>query len=249
MPATFGIAHLTAFNVPLLSSVQVDRRVLAFTVLVAVLTGLTLGLAPAWQVSSMRLNSSLGRRGTGGSQEHSWLRSTLVVSEIAFACVLLVGAGLLVRSLIKVLDVRLGFQPQIAAAMRNDPDSQYSSEAKKLAYIGEALHLVRNIPGVKAAGLADALPLGKNRTWGAGAKGVTYKPDQYPLAFVWIVSEGCVQAMGMTLRQGRDLTEHDTHDPPDRTPVMLINETLARTLGCLNGLGVVTGWRRECNPT
>jgi predicted permease len=225
--ATAGIAHLTAFKLPLLSSVAVDGTVLAFTVGVATITGMTLGLAPAWQVSAMRLNASLGRRGMGGSSEHTWLRGTLVVSEIAFACVLLVGAGLLIRSFMKVLDVQLGFQPERAYTMRIDPSSQYSTEAQKQTYISEALRRARDIPGVQAAGLADALPLGKNRTWGAGAKGVTYGPGKYPLAFVWIASDGYVKAMGMSVKQGRDLTEHDNREA---APVMTINETLAHNL-------------------
>jgi predicted permease len=225
--ATRGIAHLTAFKLPLLSSVQIDARVLAFTVLIAMATGLTLGLAPAWQVSVLRINASLGRRGTGGSQEHTWLRGTLVVSEIAFACVLLVGAGLLVRSLQKVLDVHLGFRPQSAAAIRIDPNSQYTTEARKLAYLDDALSRVRNLTGVEAAGLADALPLGKNRTWGAGEKGVNYPPNQYPLAFVRIITDGYVRALGMSVIQGRDLTAHDT---ADSAQVMLVNETMAHAL-------------------
>lgn len=224
--ATRGIAHLTAFKLPLLSSVQIDARVLAFTVLIAMATGLTLGLAPAWQVSVLRLNGSLGGRGTAGSQEHTWLRGTLVVSEIAFACVLLVGAGLLVRSLIKVLEVHLGFQPESAAVIRIDPDPQYIP-VRQLAYLNDALHRVRNVPGVQAAGLADALPLGKNRTWGAGAKGVIYPPNEYPGAFVRIVTDGYLKAMGMTLKQGRDITEHDA---PDTTPVIMVNETMAKAL-------------------
>ena len=181
--ATYGIAHLNAFNLPLLSSVQVNASVLGFTVLIAMMTGLILGLAPAWQVSALRLNASLGQRGTGGSQEHTSLRGMLVVSEIAFACVLLVGAGLLIRSLINVLDVQLGFRPQSAAAMRIDPSSQYSTDARR-AWLNEVLHRVRSISGVDAAGVTDALPLGRNRTWGAGAKGKAYLPQQYPSAFV-----------------------------------------------------------------
>jgi predicted permease len=123
-----GIAHLTAFNLPLLSSVRIDARVLAFAVLMALATGLTLGLAPAWQVSVLRLNASLGQRVSGGSPRNNWLRGSLVVSEIAFACVLLVGTGLLVRSLMNVLDVSLGFRPQSAAHLRIDPSSQYNTE-------------------------------------------------------------------------------------------------------------------------
>jgi predicted permease len=227
LAATYGIAHLTAFNLPLLSSVQVNVRVLGFTVLVAMTTGLILGLAPAWQVSVLRLNASLGQRGTNGSQEHSWVRGLLVVSEMAFACILLVGAGLLVRSLIKVLDVQLGFRPQSAAAMRIDPSSQYSTDSRKIAWLNEVLHRTTSIGGVEAAALTDSLPLGKNRTWGAGAKGKTYLPNQYPLAFVRMITEGYLKAMGMTLKQGRDLTEHDTRDGQQ---VMLINETMARAL-------------------
>ena len=222
-----GIAHLTAFNLPLLSSVRVDSRVLVFAVLMAIGTGLTLGLAPAWQISVLRLNASLGQRAAGGSPEHNWLRGALVVSEIAFACVLLVGAGLLVRSLINVLDVQLGFRPQNAAQMRIDPNSQYATEPRKQTYLNDALHRVRSIPGVEAAGLADALPLGKNRSWGAGAKGVSYKPGEYPDAFVRIITDGYLAAIGTPLKQGRDINDHDT---PDSAQVMLINETMAHAL-------------------
>jgi predicted permease len=222
-----GIAHLTAFNLPLLSSVRIDARVLAFAVVMAIGTGLTLGLAPAWQVSVLRLNASLGQRTAGGSQEHNWLRGALVVSEIAFACVLLVGTGLLVRSLMNVLDVQLGFRPQNAAQMRIDPSSQYSTEPRQQAYLNDALQRVRSIAGVEAAGLADALPLGKNRTWGADAKGVSYEPDEHPSAFVRIVTDGYLKAIGTPLKQGRDFSEHDT---PDSAQVIMVNESMARAL-------------------
>ncbi|MDQ1469455.1 MAG: putative transport system permease protein, partial [Bryobacterales bacterium] len=225
--STQGIAHLTAVKLPLLSSVQVDARVLGFTLLVAMGTGLLLGIAPALQVSGLRLNASLGQRSASDGQEHAWLRGSLVVSEIAFACVLLVGAGLLIRSFVRVLDVRLGFQPERAATLRIDPNSEYKTQAQKNGYLTEALHRARNIPGVESAGLVDSLPLGKNRTWGAGAKGRDYKRGEYPLAFVRMISDGYLRAMGMQIRRGRDLTEHDGQDDP---PVMLINETMARTL-------------------
>jgi predicted permease len=224
---TNGISHLTAFNLPLLSSVQIDARVLAFTVVIALVTGLTLGLVPAWQVSGLRLNASLGQRTSGASQEQAFVRGALVVCEIAFACVLLVGAGLLVHSLVNVLDVQLGFRPENAAEIRIDPGSQTKTDAQQLAYLNDALHRVRNIVGVEAAGLADALPLGKNRTWGAGAKGVSYKPGEYPLAFVRIVTDGYFRAIGTPLKQGRDISEHDTPGSPQ---VMVVNETMAHNL-------------------
>jgi predicted permease len=227
LAATYGIAHLTAFNLPLLSSVRVDTTVLGFTVVIAMITGLVLGLAPAWQVSVLRLNASLGQRSLGGSHENAWLRSSLVVSEIAFACVLLVGAGLLVRSLIKVLDVQLGFRPESAAAMRIDAGSDNSTNARRIAWLNDVLHRARSTNGVVAAAMTDSLPLGKNRTWGAAAKGISYTPTTYPLAFVRLISDGYLGAMGMALKQGREFTEHDTLDS---SQVILINETMARAL-------------------
>jgi predicted permease len=225
--ATRGVAHLTAFNLPLLTSVHVDAGVLVFTLLIAVATGLLLGVAPALQVSVLRLNASLGQRGASESKGHAWLRGALVISEIAFACVLLVAAGLLIRSFIRVLDVHLGFRPESVASLRIDPNSQYRTQAQKNGYLTEALRLVRDIPGVEAAGVTDSLPLGRNRTWGAGAKGKTYPPNEYPSAFVRMITDGYVEAMGMTLKKGRSFTERDTLDS---TPVILINETMARSL-------------------
>ncbi len=225
--ATRAMSHLTAFSIPLLSSVRLDGTALGFTLLVAVATGLIVGLAPALQVSLVPLTASLGQRGSSESRRHRWMRGVLVVSEIAFACVLLVGAGLLMRSFMRVLDVDLGFRPDGAAALRIDPNSNYSTPAKKNAYMDESLRLVKAIQGVEAAGITDALPLGRNRTWGSPAKGQTYKDGDYPLSFVRVVSDGYIRAMGMALRKGRDFTERDT---PATTQVIMINETLANRL-------------------
>ena len=94
-----------------------------------------------------------------------------MVSEIAFACVLLVGAGLLVRSFLRVLDVNLGFRPGAAAARPCGSGSAYSRAVQRNAYMDEVLRRVRDIPGVAGAGITDALPLGGNRSWGAGVEG------------------------------------------------------------------------------
>jgi len=228
LAATRAVAHLDAFNIPLLSSVRVNGLVLGFTVAAALATGLVLGIAPAFETTVVSLGASLGQRGAGGGRRHMWARAALVVSEIAFACVLLVGAGLLIRSLLRVLEVDPGFRPENAAAWRVDPGPQYKTQAQQNAYFDELLRSVRAISGVEAAGLTDVLPLGHNRAWGAGAKGQTYKDDEYPTAFVRVVSDGYVKAMGMTLKKGRDFTERDTMT--GAPPVMMINETLARRL-------------------
>jgi len=224
------LAHLDAISLPLRETVRVDFGALGFTLLVAVVTGLVFGLVPALRVPVSAVHDSLkdAGRGSNEGQRHNWIRASLVVSEIAFACVLLVSAGLLIRSFLRVLDVNLGFRPESAAALRIDPSSQYSTQAKRNAYYDEALRLVKSVPGVEAAGLTDVLPLGHNRSWGAGAKDQSYSIEHPPPdVFVRIVSDGYLKAMGIPLRAGRDLTAQDT---PSSKPVILINEALARAL-------------------
>ncbi len=222
-----GITHLSALGFPLLDQVHLDLRVLGFTTLIALGTGTVLGVAPALHVSGIRLSACLGQRSSADNQTQTWVRGALVVAEVAFACVLLVGSGLLIHSFLQVLDVKLGFQPESAASLRIDPDSRVSTDAQRTAYLQEALRRVRAVGGVTQAGFTDTLPLGRNRTWGAAAKGQTYARDRYPAAFVRIISDGYVQTMGMTLTQGRDLSARDGEKG---RPGVLINETMARTL-------------------
>ncbi|HEV2349241.1 MAG TPA: ABC transporter permease [Terriglobia bacterium] len=223
------LAHLNAISIPLLASVHVDARALTFTGLIALLTGLFFGLAPALHVPGAAINDSLKdtHRGSSGGKKHAWIRGVLVVSEIAFASVLLVGAGLLIRSFLKVLDVDLGFQPERAGSLRVDPSSQYSTQALRNAYFNEVLRRVRTAPGIEGAGLSDDLPLGVNRSWDAGAKGQAYAKGQYPEAFPRMVSDGYLGAMGIPLKAGRDFTEADNLAGP---PVIIVNETLAKRL-------------------
>ncbi len=141
---------------------------------------------------------------------------------------LLAGSGLLIRSFVRLLDTKIGFRPEDATALRVDPSSRYSSRAQRIAYFNEILRSVRAVPGIEAAGLTDVLPLGGDRTWGAMAKGRPYtKNHPPPWAFVRIASDGYLKAMGISLLAGRDFTEHDSASDK---PVILINETLARTL-------------------
>jgi len=223
------VARLQAIGIPLLANVRIDGAVLAFCLVAAVFTGVVFGLAPALQVPANTLHDVLKdtARGSTAGKSRNWIRGALVVSEIAFACVLLVSAGLLVRSFLRVLDVNLGFHPEHAATVRVDPDSRYSTQAQHNAYFDEVLRRARNIPGVNAAGLTDALPLGRNRSWGAPAKGQVYPPGKFPDAFVRLISDGYFKAMGIALIAGRDISERDT---PASTPVIAINETMARTL-------------------
>ena len=221
------LARLDAVSVPLLQSVATDMTTLAFTLVVAIVTGIVFGLAPALQTPEAGLHNALKEASRGSTGSRAWVRNALVVSEIAFACVLLVGAGLLIRSFIRVLDVDLGFRPSRAVTIRVDPDSSYSTREKRIAYFDEVLRRVKEIPGVESAGITDALPLGRNRTWGARAKGVTYERGKAPLAFPRIVSDGYPAAMGIPLKAGRDISHFDT---ATSEPVIMVNETMARTL-------------------
>jgi predicted permease len=226
---TRALTRLDAISIPLLRNVQTDGTALAFTVAMAIVAGIVFGLAPAFQAPGGGLHESLkdATRGSTEGRGRQRLRSALVVSEIAFACVLLVGAGLLIRSLIRVLDVDMGFDPARAATIRVDPDSRYATREQRDVYIDEVLRRVKEIPAVEAAGITDGLPLGRNRTWGARAKGVIYERGRAPFAFPRIVSDGYPAAMGIPLRAGRDIAASDTQTSE---PVIMINETMARAL-------------------
>lgn len=229
LAGTSALAHLEALNIPLLRSIHTDAAALGFTLLMAILTGVLFGLAPALQIPATALHDVLKdtNRGSTAGKRHNWVRGALVISEIAFACVLLVGAGLLIRSFLKVMDVNLGFRPERVASLRVDPDRDFKTQELANAYFDEVLRRAKSVPGVVDAGLTDALPLGRNRTWGLGVKGRTFPKGKNPTAFVRVVSDGYITAMGIPIRWGRDLSERDN---ASSEPVMMINETMARTL-------------------
>ena len=223
------LTQLSVMKIPLLADVRVDATSLGFALGIAVATGLLFGLAPAWSASELTLHDALkdANRGSSQGQGHAWMRSALVVAEVSLACVLVAGAGLLIRSFLQVLDVNLGFAPEHATALRIDPNDSYKTQEQKNAYFTEALRDVMNVPGIQSAGLSDALPLGWNRSWGFAAKGVQYKPGQYPEGFPRMISEGYFRAMGIPLKAGRDFTERDTKGALN---VIILNETAERSL-------------------
>jgi predicted permease len=226
---TRALTRLDAISVPLLRDVRTDGAALAFTVLMAIAAGLVFGLAPAFQARSAAIHDSLkdASRGSTEGRGRRWMRSALVVSEIALACVLLVGAGLLIHSLVRVLEVDMGFDPSRAATIRVDPDSRYDTRERQDAYIDDVLRRVRAIPGVEAAGITDAVPLGRNRTWGVRAKGVTYERGRAPLVYPRMATDGYREAMRIPLVAGRDIAPTDT---AAGEPVIVVNETMARAL-------------------
>jgi predicted permease len=223
------VAHLNAFNLPLLNSVRIDGSALAFTLLAAVFTGVLFGVLPALQAPAFDVQDALkeGGRGMSAGKRRAWLRNGLVVSEIAFASVLLVGAGLLVRSFVRVLDVDLGFEPEHTAVLRVDPSTRISTRAKQNAFLDDMLQRARSIPGVRAAGVSDVLPFAGDRSWQVGVKGQIYPKDQHPESCIRMVSDGYFAATGIRLEAGRGFTEQDR---ASSEPVVIVNQSLARIL-------------------
>jgi len=224
--ATKTLAHLQTFGMPLLQDATVDPLALAVTIGVTTLAGIACGLLPAIHLSqqhSQTLQNATQQRSAGRSS--AFARNSLVVAEVALACVLLVGAGLLLRSFNALLQVKLGFQPQHAISWRVDPSRPFANTAATNAYFDALLARVTAVPGVESAGLSDCLPLSRNRIWGAGAVGINYPEGKYPTAFPRIIDQHYLQTMQIALVAGRYYDDRDT----DKTePVIIINESLAK---------------------
>jgi len=217
-----------ALSLPLLHRVQVDSAALLFTAAIAVLAGVIFGALPALRVSSRDPHTALKEqhRGSTDGPGQSWVRSALVVAEVALACVLLVGAGLLLRSFVRLLDVDLGFQPSRAIAVRIDRTGAASAEQRQVVS-EEISRRVRALPGVTAAGLTDALPLDRNRTWDVQIPGTPGDGRESVGTFVYFTGPGYFQAMGIPLKAGRDFSAQDS---ARGQRVLIVNETLARHL-------------------
>jgi putative ABC transport system permease protein len=225
--ATHALASLQTFGVPLLQNTSVDPLALAVTVALTALAGVACGVLPAVHLARGHGSEQNATHQRSAGRSAALARSALVVVEVALACMLLVGAGLLFRSFSALLQVDLGFQPQHAMAWRVDSSRAFKSLADANSFFDGLVRTVRAIPGVEAVGLSDTLPLGRNRTWDVGAKGVHYPPGQAPSVFPRIVDQHYLQAMQIPLRAGRFFDDRDTADGP-RT--VIINEHLARRL-------------------
>jgi len=225
------LAHQGSLALPLLSTLHIDGEALGWTVLIAFVAALLFGLFPGLRMASGNLQEALKDSGHGASagRKHERVRSGLVIAEVALACLLLVGAGLLLRSFLKVLEIDLGFQPEHAASIKVEYDGGAPTDAaralKRRAIFQQIVTRVSVLPGVEAAGFADFLPLGRNRAWGTPVpKGKTFPEGSLPGPLVYVISPGYMQAMGMRLH-GRDFT---WDDGPTSERVVLINASAAR---------------------
>ncbi|MDQ3907772.1 MAG: ABC transporter permease [Acidobacteriota bacterium] len=240
--AAWGVSALDALlpaALPRHNAIEIDARVLAFTAAVSLLTTVVFGLLPAFQAARSDLQIALSEGGRGGTQgrRQSRLRGLLVTAEMALAVVLLVGAGLMIQSFVKLRGVETGFDARNVLTMRVPlPAAKYpeplninSPPPAGLAFFERLLERVRATPGVKAAGVSTSLPLGAGGSWGK-LLSVEGRPaptsiDQIPNVRFALVSEDYMSAMGIPVRAGRPFDAHDTADAPQ---VAIINETAAR---------------------
>ena len=234
------LAHQGAIALPLLNDLGIDGEALGWTVLIAVFAAIFFGLFPGLRISGGNLTEALKDSGPGSGQgrKHERLRAVLVVTEVALACMLVVGAGLLLRSFLKVLDVDLGFQPERAAAVKVDYDDNVPNDkdgslgaAKRSMIFQAILSRVGAIPGVQAAGVVDFLPLGQNRAWGTpNPKGRPYRKGEVSTGpLVYVCTPGYLRAMGTRIR-GRDFT---WADGPKSQQVVMISRSFANFLASL----------------
>ncbi|UCC48946.1 MAG: ABC transporter permease, partial [Gemmatimonadota bacterium] len=208
--------------------IGLDPTVLAFTFIVAVGAGLLFGVAPALRGSAQGLVVELkeGGRGETVGRARQRLRSGLVVAEVALSLVLLCGTGLLLKSLLRLQSVDLGFQPENVLVMRLDlPDTRYSEDEQRIAFVREVIGGVSGLPGVSSSGTVLALPFtGMAATLTYSIEGVTASDEELATEYQAVTS-GYFRTMGIPLLKGRTLSDDDNVDAPR---VVVINETLAR---------------------
>lgn len=218
-------------NVPVVLAIQVDYRVYLFTFLLALATGVLFGLLPAWQATQGDLVPALKDEGAFNSQwrtpRKAWLKSSLLVLQVALSLILLVGGGLMVRALQQANTLKLGYEPQHAGELSFDLRLQGYDGAQRKEFQKRLLERVRTLPGVQAVGLADILPVDLHFS-----RTAVYLDGQVPErnarvqgAMFSLVSPGYFQAMGTRLLQGREFT---VQDDEQAAPVAVINESFAR---------------------
>ncbi|MGH9853935.1 MAG: ABC transporter permease, partial [Blastocatellia bacterium] len=223
--AFWGTSFITAQlpeGVPRLQEARVDAPVLIFTLAVSLLTGLLFGLAPALQASRPNLTEALKEGERGSSGRRQWLRSVLVVGEVALTLTLLVGAGLLIQSFWRVLQVDPGFKAQNLLTLQvsvNNPDGQQVAN-----FFEQLQQNVRNLPGVKSVAVSNGLPFDTANYPGFIIEGRS-SPNDRGAALRYTVSPAYFQTMGIELLKGRLFAAEDTRDSP---LVTVINEVLAR---------------------
>ena len=224
-----ALVRLGSRQIPRLSGTGVDTRLLLISVMVSVATGVLFGLAPALLGSRTDLLASLREGGRAGTMSRSGriIRQLLVAAQVALAVVVMIGSGLLIRSFERLREVIPGFPPAGLLTCRLPFAASFDTPARRVAFLRDLTARVQSLPGVRAVGSINTLPL---TGFGGGSSfAVDGRPappqDQRPIALVRRVDEGYFRAIGIPLVAGRAFTEADSPQSPQ---VAIINQTLAR---------------------
>lgn len=228
VPALVSVLPESQLNaMPFLKSLRIDSGILIFSLGLSFLTGLLFGLAPALQSARLDLNEALkegGRNASAGSGQR--LRSALVVSEIALAVVLLVGAGLMLKSLFNLLQVNVGFKTENLLTMTVvAPAAKYTEDNRQISFNDQFTERVRAIPGVVSAGTVDILPLNGGNTTRFLVDGDPVPPPGQEIeANVRTINDTYFQTLGIPLLAGRTFDQRDTAEKPG---VVIIGKSVA----------------------
>jgi putative ABC transport system permease protein len=233
--AEFGLNALIRFSPPdlprMIEGVSLDNTTLMFTTMVTLATALLFGLLPALQVSNPALARELTEtsRGSSASRSRQFVRATLVASEVALSLMLLVGAGLMIRSFGRLVSQKLGFVPEHIVTMGIGlPNQKYPEQGDRTRLYEQLLERTRALPGVQSAGAILGLPLsGNNSQLSVVVKDAPAQaPGEAVSAGYAQVSPGYFATMKIPLLQGRDFTDFDRTNTP---PVLVVDETFVRS--------------------
>ncbi len=224
------IAARGAAGLPALAPLRVEPRMLLFAAALSILTTLLFGFAPVVQTLRLDLAGSLkdSAASTSAGLKRQGLRGALAAAQMALAVLLLLGAGLMLRSLDALMHVDLGFEPRHVLTLQvRPPEAKYAKPESVVAFYRTLLERVRGLPGVRAAGIIRSLPLAAEiGDWGLDAEGYEETPGHNAKGDWQVASDGAFEALGERLLRGRTFAASDT---AEALPVALVNETLART--------------------
>jgi predicted permease len=229
---SMGVLGKIAFPfLPRSQEIRIDSRVLLFTLAVSILTSIVFGLIPSLQAGKTDVQNTLkeGSNTTSDSMVGGWLRQLLVVIEVAAAVVLLIGAGLMIRSVLRIRAVQPGLTPQNQlTAKLSLPRDKYKDAESAIRFHQQVLERISNLPGVQSVGLISHLPIEERGYNGnVSVEGKSYPPNESPLVEYRVVSDNYFQTAGIPLLRGHVFNKQEGDD---KQPVVVINEAMAKQI-------------------
>ncbi len=225
-----AIAAHGAAGLPALSPISIEPRMLIFAAALTILTTFLFGLAPTVRMLRLNLSESLrdGAQSASAGLGRQSLRGALASAQMALAMVMLLCAGLMLRTLHALMNVDLGFEPEHVLTLQlRPPETSYKKPTDVIALYRSLLDSVRALPGVQSAGIVRSLPLAASiGDWGLEVEGYVETPGRHPKGDWQVLSDGALEALGERVLRGRGLAATDREDS---LPVVLVNETLAAT--------------------